>query len=55
MSMNYQNILTEVRGKVGLVTLNRPQALNALCDPLMDELTTAIDAFEHDDSIGCLV
>jgi len=53
--MSYQNILTEVRGKVGLITLNRPQALNALCDPLMDELTAAIDAFEHDGAIGCIV
>ncbi len=53
--MKYENILVETRGKVGLITLHRPQALNALCDALMDELTHAIQAFDGDDKIGCMV
>lgn len=53
--MSYENILTETRGAVGLVTLNRPQALNALCDALMAELGRALDDFEADDGIGCIV
>jgi enoyl-CoA hydratase len=40
--MDYQNILVEARGRVGLVTLNRPKALNALNDVLMDELGAAL-------------
>jgi enoyl-CoA hydratase len=53
--MSYQFILTETRGHVGLVTLNRPQQLNALCDPLIDELGLALAAFEADENIGCMV
>ncbi|MBK9018878.1 MAG: enoyl-CoA hydratase [Sulfuritalea sp.] len=53
--MSYENIITEVRGKVGLITLNRPKALNALNDKLIDELGAALDAFEADDGIGCIV
>jgi enoyl-CoA hydratase len=53
--MAYQNILVETRGKVGLVTLNRPQALNALNQALIDELGQALDRFEADDTIGCIV
>jgi enoyl-CoA hydratase len=53
--MAYASIITEVRGKVGLITLNRPQALNALSDPLMDELAAAVATFEADANIGCLV
>lgn len=53
--MAYQNIVVETRGKVGVVTLNRPQALNALSPELMRELACAVDAFEGDDNIGCLV
>ncbi len=53
--MSYQNILVETRGKVGLVRLHRPQALNALNAALIAELSTAIDAFEADPAIGCLV
>ncbi|MDO8958580.1 MAG: enoyl-CoA hydratase [Rhodocyclaceae bacterium] len=53
--MSAQNILTEVRDHVGLITLNRPQAMNALNDALMDELAAALDAFEADDGIGCIV
>ena len=53
--MAYQNILVETRGKVGLITLNRPAALNALNQALIDELAQAIDAFEADPARGCLV
>jgi enoyl-CoA hydratase len=54
--MSYENI--EVRteaGKVGVVTLNRPKALNALNDALMTELGNALKAFDADESIGCIV
>ena len=55
----YQNILTEVRGdgacRTGLITLNRPKALNALNDALMDELGAALKAFDADPAIGCIV
>ena len=53
--MSYSNILVEARGAVGLVTLNRPQALNALCDALIRELGRALDGFEADDAIGAVV
>ena len=53
--MKYENILVETRGHVGLITLHRPQALNALCGALMDELTHAVARFEEDPAIGCMV
>ena len=53
--MSYENIICEVHDVVGLITLNRPEALNALSDPLMDELGQALRAFEQDDSIGAIV
>jgi enoyl-CoA hydratase len=53
--MAYENILTEMRGRVGLITLNRPKALNALNDALMDELGQALKAFDADDGIGAIV
>ena len=57
--MNYENILTDVRGdgarKTGLITLNRPKQLNALNDALMDELGAALKAFDADAAIGCIV
>ncbi|TAL56297.1 enoyl-CoA hydratase [Pandoraea sp.] len=53
--MGYENILVETRGRIGLVTLNRPKALNALNDALMDELGAALSAFDADDGIGCIV
>lgn len=53
--MNYENILVETQGKVGVIRLNRPKALNALNDQLMDELGHAALAFEADEQIGCLV
>ena len=51
----YPNILVRTDGAVGIITLNRPQALNALNSALMDELTAAIDAFEADDAIRCVI
>ncbi|MDP2821178.1 MAG: enoyl-CoA hydratase [Sulfuritalea sp.] len=53
--MNYENIIVETRGKVGLITLNRPKAMNALNDSLIDELGTALGCFEADPDIGCMV
>jgi len=53
--MSYENILVESRGAVGLITLNRPKALNALNDALIGELGQALDAFEGDDRIGAIV
>ena len=53
--MSNQTILVETRGRVGIVRLNRPQALNALNAALFVELGRAIDAFEADDGIGCIL
>jgi enoyl-CoA hydratase len=53
--MTYENILVETRGRVGLVTLNRPKALNALNDALMTELGDALAAFDADEAIGAIV
>jgi enoyl-CoA hydratase len=51
----YENILVERRGAVGIITLNRPQALNALNAALIAELGAALDELEADDAIGALV
>ena len=53
--MAYETILTETRGKVGLITLNRPKALNALNLTVMDEVCTALEAFDADAKIGAVV
>ncbi len=53
--MAYETILVETRAKVGLITLNRPQALNALNSVVLDEVVAAAQAFEADDSIGAIV
>jgi enoyl-CoA hydratase len=53
--MEYANILVETQGKVGLIRLNRPKALNALNDQLMDELGDALGKFDADEDIGCIV
>jgi enoyl-CoA hydratase len=53
--MAYDNIVVETRGAVGLIRLNRPKALNALCDALVREMGHALDAFERDDAIGAVV
>ena len=55
MSATYENIQTETRGRVGIIRLNRPKALNALCADLVRELGQALDAFENDSNIGCMV
>jgi enoyl-CoA hydratase len=55
MIVSYENIIVETRDKVGLITLNRPKALNALNDALVDEIGAAVDAFEADDGIGAIV
>jgi enoyl-CoA hydratase len=53
--VSYQNIIVETRGKVGLITLDRPKAMNALNDRLIDEISAALDGFEADPNIGCMV
>jgi enoyl-CoA hydratase len=57
--MTYETILVETRGsgerRVGWITLNRPEQLNALNDTLMDELGAALKAFDADEGIGCMV
>lgn len=53
--MTFETIIAEKRGKVGLITLNRPQALNALNGKLISELNATLDDFEADDAIGCTV
>ena len=53
--MTHENILVETHGRVGLIRLNRPQALNALNAALMAEVNAAVDAFDADSGIGCIV
>ncbi|VVM51540.1 enoyl-CoA hydratase [Pseudomonas fluorescens] len=53
--MTYETILLETHGRVGLITLNRPQALNALNALLVSEVNQALDALEADANIGCIV
>jgi len=53
--MSYQTIIVETKGRVGIIRLNRPQALNALNRALIAELIQAIDTFEADDGIGCML
>ena len=53
--MAYEMIAVETKGRVGLIRLDRPKALNALCAQLIDELADAIDRFEADENIGCMV
>ena len=53
--MAYENILVETHGKVGVIRLNRPQALNALNPALIAELSKAIDGYEAAANIGCVV
>jgi len=51
----YETILTETRGRVGLITLHRPKALNALNATVMNEVTAALAAFDADEAIGAIV
>jgi enoyl-CoA hydratase len=53
--MSYETILTSTDGRVGVITLNRPKALNALNDQLMDELGEALLSFDADSNISCIV
>ena len=55
MSATYENIQIKIKGRVGIIRLHRPKALNALCADLIRELGQALDAFEADASIGCMV
>jgi enoyl-CoA hydratase len=54
-AMAYQTIIVETKGRVGIVRLNRPSALNALNAQVIEELAAALDGFEADDGIGCIV
>jgi enoyl-CoA hydratase len=53
--MTYENILTEIRGRVGIITLHRPQALNALNSALIGELNAVLNQYEADETIGAIV
>ena len=53
--MVFENIIVETRGRVGLITLNRPKALNALNGALMEEVGNALEAFQVDRSVGAVV
>ncbi|MDH3059364.1 enoyl-CoA hydratase-related protein, partial [Gordonia alkanivorans] len=51
----YQTILVERRGRVGIITLNRPKALNALNSELMNEVVGVVKEFDVDEAIGAIV
>ena len=53
--MAYEPLITEIDGHVGTITLNRPDAMNAFNNTLMDELTAALDTFEADEDVGCII
>ena len=53
--MTYENILVETTGRVGVITLNRPKALNALNSATMEEVTDAVAGFDASDAIGCII
>jgi enoyl-CoA hydratase len=53
--MSYENILVETRGNIGVITLNRPKALNALSSALMRELGQALEAFREDDNVAVII
>ncbi|MGO4188209.1 enoyl-CoA hydratase [Pseudarthrobacter sp. TAF60_1] len=55
MAQQFENILVEHRGRVGLVTLNRPQALNALNKATMEEVVVAVTAMDTDPAVGAVV
>jgi enoyl-CoA hydratase len=54
-AMAYETIIVETKGRVGLIRLNRPAALNALNAQVIEELGAALDGFEADDGVGCIV
>ncbi|MBT7756949.1 MAG: enoyl-CoA hydratase, partial [Rhodospirillaceae bacterium] len=53
--MAYDNILVETKGGVGIITLDRPEALNALNSALVADVGQALDGFEADENIGCII
>lgn len=53
--MSYNHIISEIQGPVGIIRLNRPQALNALCQELTEEMGEVLKQYEADDSIGCIM
>jgi enoyl-CoA hydratase len=53
--MTYANVIVETHGRVGLIRLNRPQALNALSSPLIEDLNKALEAFEADPEVAAIV
>lgn len=53
--MNYETVIVSKEGKVGVITLNRPQARNALSTRMVNELISALDAFEKDEEVRCVV
>ncbi len=53
--MAYENIIVDTQDQVGVITLNRPHALNALCADLIRELAEGLDVFEADAGVGCIV
>ncbi len=53
--MAYDNIIVDTKGPVGIITLNRPKAMNALNSAIVGEIGRALDAFEADEAIGCIV
>jgi enoyl-CoA hydratase len=53
--MAYETIKVETKGRVGIVTLNRPKALNALNKQIITELSAVLDLWEHDPNIGCVL
>jgi len=53
--MSYEMVVIETRGRVGLITLNRPQVMNALNNQLMREAMDALEAFDKNDTIGAMV
>jgi len=53
--MSYENIIVETKGRVGIIRLNRPKALNALNSALMKELAQALQAYDADEAVGCLM
>ncbi|MFM1816112.1 MAG: putative enoyl-CoA hydratase [Pseudomonadota bacterium] len=53
--MAHETIIAKTEGKVGVITLNRPDALNALNNQLIGELNEVVDAWERDDAIGCII
>ena len=52
---SYEHIIVETKDRVGIITLNRPDAMNALCHQLMSEIFSVLDSFEKNDAIGCVI